>query len=172
MIAAYPKAEDFAANADADGKMTLLKSMIDAVRNLRGEMQLAPSVRVPLQVEGDAAVTAAVAAYLTSLARLSGVESVADINAVNEGAIAPVAIVGDFKLMLKVEIDIAAERERLTKEVARLEGEIKKCNGKLSNASFVERAPAAVVEQEKKRLADFSATLEKVAAQLARLPKA
>lgn len=172
MIAAYPKAEDFTANADADGKMTLLKSMIDAVRNLRGEMQLAPSVRVPLQVEGDAAVTAAVAAYLTSLARLSGVESVADINAVNEGAIAPVAIVGDFKLMLKVEIDIAAERERLTKEVARLEGEIKKCNGKLSNASFVERAPAAVVEQEKKRLADFSATLEKVAAQLARLPKA
>ncbi len=172
MIAAYPKAEDFAADSDADGKMTLLKAMIDAVRNLRGEMQLAPSVRVPLQVEGDKTVTETVAAYLTSLARLSGVESVADINAVNEGAIAPVAIVGDFKLMLKVEIDIAAERERLTKEVTRLEGEIKKCNGKLSNASFVERAPAAVVEQEKKRLADFSATLEKVAAQLARLPKA
>ena len=82
------------------------------------------------------------------------------------------AIVGDFKLMLKVEIDIDAERERLTKEVARLENELKKCEAKLSNASFVERAPAAVVDQEKKRQADFAATLEKVKAQLARLPKA
>ena len=72
----------------------------------------------------------------------------------------------------RLQIDIDAERERLTKEVARLENELKKCEAKLSNASFVERAPAAVVDQEKKRQADFAATLEKVKAQLARLPKA
>ena len=90
----------------------------------------------------------------------------------NEGAVAPVAIVGNFKLMLKVEIDVAAERERLSKEIKRLEGELAKCNGKLGNKSFVERAPAAVVEQEKKRLADFTDTLEKVRKQFEKLPKA
>ena len=171
MVASYPKA-DGTIDEDADRKMALLKSMIDAVRNLRGEMQLAPSVRVPLKVEGDKTVTETVASYLMALARVSAVESVEDINKANEGGVAPVAITGDFKLMLKVEIDIAAERERLTKEVMRLENEIKKCNAKLSNASFVERAPAAVVEQERKRLADFNATFEKVSSQLARLPKA
>lgn len=172
MIARYPEFDEKALDASADEKMGLMKQMIDAVRNLRGEMQLSPSVRVPLAVEGCDATVKAFAGYLSALARLAGVEHVADINAINEGAVAPVAIVGDFKLMLKVEIDIDAERERLTKEVARLENELKKCEAKLSNASFVERAPAAVVDQEKKRQADFAATLEKVKAQLARLPKA
>jgi valyl-tRNA synthetase len=82
---------------------------------------------------------------------------------------APVAVVGDWRVMLHVEIDREAEIARLDKEIARLEGEIKKAEGKLSNSSFVDKAPAAVVEQEKKRMADFVTTLEKVRAQRARL---
>ena len=85
---------------------------------------------------------------------------------------AAVSIVGTTKLMLKVEIDVKAERERLAKEITRVEGEINKANGKLSNESFVARAPAEVVAQEKERVANFSATLDKMREQFAKLPAA
>ncbi len=171
MVQDYPKADE-AVDEAAVAFTATVKAMIDAIRNLRGEMKLSPSERLPLVIEGDKAVCEAVTPYLEALARLSGVEAVDSIDAVNEGAIAPVAIVDDFKLMLKVEIDLEAERERLTKEVTRLEGEVKKCEAKLGNEGFVARAPAKVVETERNRLADYSALLEKVKAQLERLPKA
>ena len=82
---------------------------------------------------------------------------------------APVAVVGEARLALFMEIDKDAERIRLGKEVTRLQGEIAKAQGKLNNQNFVAKAPPAVIEQEKQRVADFGATLAKVQEQLTRL---
>ena len=172
MIREYPKAEFAGRDTGADHKMALTKQMIDAVRNLRGEMQLSPSQRIPLAVQGDENVLKTVTPYIMHLARVSEVTICEDINKANEGSIAPVAIVEDYKLMLVVKIDVAAERERLGKEAARLEGEIAKANAKLSNEKFTARAPEAVVNQERERLANFTKLLEKVREQLDKLPKA
>lgn len=172
MVASYPKVDDKAECADADAQIALLKQMVDQIRNLRSQMQLPPAQRVALAIQGNHETIGKLSPYVASLARLSEVDAVDNIDAINTGAIAPVAIVGDFRLMLKVEIDLAAERARLEKEVARVEGELKKCAAKLSNKSFVERAPAAIVDQEKKRQADFEKLLTKVREQLSKLPKA
>lgn len=172
MIQDYPQASFAGEDTGADHKMALTKQMIDAVRNLRGEMQLSPSQRIPLAVQGNEDVLKTVAPYIMHLARVSEVTICEDINKANEGSIAPVAIVEDYKLMLVVKIDVAAERERLGKEAARLEGEIAKANAKLSNEKFTARAPEAVVNQERERLANFTKLLAKVQEQLDKLPKA
>ncbi len=172
MIQVYPEAAFAGEDTGADHKMALTKEMIDAVRNLRGEMQLSPSQRIPLAVQGDESVLKTVAPYIMHLARVSEVTICEDINKANEGSIAPVAIVEDYKLMLVVKIDVAAERERLSKEAARLQGEIAKANAKLSNEKFTARAPEAVVNQERERLANFTKLFNKVQEQLDKLPKA
>ncbi|UYO92363.1 valine--tRNA ligase [Pollutimonas sp. M17] len=161
----YPIANEQAIDEQAEAQVAELKAQVEAVRALRGEMNLSPAQRVPLVAQGDSQVLASNAMYLTALAKLEGVEIVEKLPDVG----APVQIVGQTQLMLHVEIDVEAERLRLGKEVQRLETEIGKARGKLSNASFVERAPAAVVEQEKARMAQFGETLAKVREQLAKL---
>ena len=166
MMQAYPEPNLKKLDEKAESWIEVLKSLTDACRNLRGEMQLSPAQKVPLILEGaDSNNLESFAAYLQALCKLSEVQIVAELPT----SPAPVSVVGTTRLMLKVEIDVAAERERLGKEVARLENEIQKANAKLGNESFTARAPAAVVAQEKERLENFSATLEKVQQQLVQL---
>jgi valyl-tRNA synthetase len=172
MIQPYPRAEPAKIDPLADADVAQMKRAIDALRNLRSEMNLSPGQKVPLVASGNARVLAAWGPYMRALARLSDVQIVTDVNAAGNGSAAPVKLVDDLKLMLKIEVDVAAERERLGKEIARLEREIRTEEGKLSNASFVERAPSDVVAQTKERLAAAGATLAKVRDQLGRLPGA
>ena len=165
MLAHYPEADASRVDPAAQAEMAGLKDLVNAVRNLRGEMNLSPAQKVPVYLEGDAGRAAVYSPYMAALGRLSAVEAVA---ALPEGD-APVSVVGDWRVMLHIEVDREAEKARLDKEIARLEGEIAKAEGKLSNPSFVDKAPAAVVEQERRRLADFSATLEKLRGQRLRL---
>jgi valyl-tRNA synthetase len=161
MLQAYPQANPGFIALPAVEKINLLQEMVNACRSLRSEMSLSPALRVPLIAAGEEATLTLFAPYLQALAKLSDVSVLSAL----PDSDAPVAIVGGFKLMLKVEIDVAVERERLDKEIAKLAAEISKASTKLNTESFVARAPAAVVEQEKQRLADFTATLTQLQAQ-------
>ncbi|CAM5382140.1 valine--tRNA ligase [Alcaligenes faecalis] len=162
----YPIANPAAIDEQAMAQVAELKAQVDAIRALRGEMNLSPAQRVPLVAQGDAAILSANSPYLASLCKL---ESVDIVDQLPTDAGAPVQVVDTTQLMLHVEIDVEAERIRLSKEIERLQGEINKAEAKLGNASFVERAPAAVVEQERLRVAQFGETLAKVKQQFDRL---
>jgi valyl-tRNA synthetase len=165
MLQAYPVTDASKIDKAATEQVALLQDMVNAARRLRSEMNLSPAARVPLIATGDAATLKALTPYIKSLAKLSEVVTTDDLPS-DEAA---VAIVGSYRMMLKVEIDVAVEIARLDKEIARLINEIAKIESKLGNESFVAKAPAAVVGQEKKRLNDFSATLAQLQLQRARL---
>ncbi|MGI9216358.1 MAG: class I tRNA ligase family protein, partial [Hydrogenophaga sp.] len=169
-VAAYPVSQPERIDEAAEAQVAKLKGLVDACRTLRGELNVSPSTRLPLFAVGDTAFMRENAAALQGLAKLSEVKVFDDEAAWATAAqAAPVAVVGEARLCLFMEIDVAAEKARLTKEATRLEGEITKANGKLANEAFVAKAPAAVLEQERKRVADFGATLAKVREQLVRL---
>ena len=163
MLQPYPDADQSRVDTAAAGRVALLKEIINACRTLRGEMNLSPALKVPLIALGDIST---LVPYIQALARIS---EVAIVQGELPAADAPIAVVGDIRLMLKIEVDKEAEQARLAKEITRIEGEITKAQAKLGNESFVARAPAAVVAQEKERMENFGATLEKLKAQLAKL---
>jgi len=165
MLQAYPKADLEKIDEHAEAWVATLKVAVEACRSLRGEMNISPASKVPLIAAGNRDTLKDFAPYLKSLAKLESVEIVSELPEDD----APVMLAGDFRLMLKVEIDVSAEKDRLNKEIVRLTGEIAKANSKLNNESFVARAPVAVVEQEKARLAEFGSNLEKLTTQLAKL---
>ncbi len=169
MLQRFPQADAAKIDPAAEAWVATLKDMVNASRALRGEMTLSPAQKVPMVAAGDASQVAAYAPYLAALAKLSEVTACGENLPESD---APVQIVGNFKLMLKIEIDVAAEKERLGKELTRIEAEIAKAETKLNTPSFVERAPVAVVEQERQRLSGFRDLQAKLAAQIARLSQA
>jgi valyl-tRNA synthetase len=173
-IAAYPVSQPERIDEAAIAQIVKLKQLVDACRNLRGEMSVPPSTRLPLyvvaQTEAEGAFLKTSAPILQALAKLNEVKLFADEASWQAAAQAsPVAVVGDARICLHMEVDVTAEKLRLGKEVARLEGEIARANGKLANEAFVAKAPPAVIDQERKRVAEFSDTVTKMRDQLARL---
>ncbi len=172
VTAAYPKAQLDRVDAKSDAWVAKLKGVVGACRALRSEMSLSPAARVPLYVVGDGPFIEEASALLKALAKVSEVKVFANDAAFAQAtSSAAVVVQGESRLALHVEVDVVAETERLGKEIARLQGEIVKAQAKLGNESFVARAPVAVVEQEKLRVAEFSATVARLQDQAARLAK-
>jgi valyl-tRNA synthetase len=167
MLQPYPKSQPEKIDPQAEADVAALKEWTVAARNLRAEARIPPAERAVLYRTSDPLVSdlPAAARAISALARLGDFEKRDPL----PDSPAPVAVVGSARIMLYKEVDPAAERERLGKEIVRLEGEIGKAKAKLANASFVERAPAKVVDQERARLAAFEATLAKVRDQLGKI---
>jgi len=165
----YPVADMQKRDPVATTQIATLKALTDSCRSLRSEMGLAPGERVGAMIAAERAGggvgVGALLPYLSALGRLTDVALVDELPRSN----APVQVVDTLRIMLDVKVDPAAERERIAKELARLETEMAKASAKLGNESFVARAPAAVVEQERARLAGFAATHDKLKSQLERL---
>ena len=170
VVAPYPQAQLDKVDPKADAWVVRLKAIVGVCRTLRSEMALSPAARVPLYVHGDAGFIEQATPLLKALAKVSEVKvfaSEAEFSAATRTS--PVAVSGEARLALHVEVDVDAERARLGKEIARLEGEIAKARAKLGNASFVERAPASVVALETQRVADFDSSLARLREQAAQL---
>ncbi|HMM71740.1 MAG TPA: class I tRNA ligase family protein, partial [Rhodocyclaceae bacterium] len=165
MLAPYPVADPARVDAEAESWIERLKSLVGACRSLRGQMQVSPAERLPLTIVGPEASLAGFVPYLSALGKLSQV----NVRTSLPESDSPVAIVGDCRLMLEVYIDRDAERARLGRELGRVEAERDKCRAKLDNPSFVARAPAAVVDQERVRLQGFEDEAGKIKERLVRL---
>ena len=170
VTAAFPQAQLEKIDPTADAWMAQLKTVAVECRRLRSEMGLSPAEKVPLLTCGDPEFVQSAAPLLKALARLSEVRALpdeAEFTAATQAA--PVAMAGTLRLALRVQIDVAAEEMRLGREIARLQGEITKTEAKLDNENFVARAPAAVVAQERARMADFRLALDRLQDQRSRL---
>ena len=165
MLAAYPQADKEQIVQTAFDKMAALKDLVEEVRKLRGEMGIAPNVKAPLFVEGSAELEGLLK-YLPSLTRLTEAKLVDNLP---EAEDAPVAVCNGARLMLKVEIDKAAETARLSKEAEKLQKALDKLNAKLSKPGYTEKAPAHLVEKDKADLTELEDKMAKVQTQLAKL---
>ena len=165
MLAAYPVADQEKIVPAAFDKMGSLKELVDEVRKLRGEMGIAPNVKAPLFVEGGSEL-ADLLKYLPALTRLTEAKLV---DKLPEAEDAPVAVCNGARLMLKVEIDKAAETARLSKEAEKLQKALDKLSAKLGKPGYVDKAPAHLVEKDKAELAELMDKMGKVEGQLAKL---
>jgi valyl-tRNA synthetase len=156
MRAPYPRRQPEKLDEAAEREIAFAKELVNAARNLRSEAKIAPKERIVFYVTGE--LSGAAAAAMAALARASALKQFAELPPSDS----PIAVVGPHRLMPHIEVDPQAERERVAKEVKRLDGEIAKARAKLDDASFVERAPAHVVQQMRDRLSSFQATLNRL----------
>ncbi|HEU5134926.1 MAG TPA: valine--tRNA ligase [Steroidobacteraceae bacterium] len=170
--ASYPAATDFAADSEAEAEVTWMKQFILAVRQIRGEMDIAPSRKIPLLLRNaggrERALVEKLFAYLSRLAGLETVKLLADGEAAPESA---TAMLGELTLLVPMAglIDPKAEIERLTKRITRNESDIAKLKAKLGNENFVRNAPPDVVAADRARMAELEAQNVSLAAQLERV---
>ncbi len=168
MLAPYPEADDSKIDEQAIADIEWVKNVIIGVRTIRGELQISPSTKLPLYfANGSEQDKQRLDDNLAFLKTLAGLESTTWLNAGDEGPMASTALVGEMEILVPMAgfIDKDAEISRLNKEIEKLTKEAARIQGKLGNANFVDKAPEAVVNKEKEKLADYESALEKLKGQ-------
>jgi len=168
----YPRAEEFAMDETASAEIEWFKAVLTGVRRIRSEMNIAPGKSIPLLLaDGDADDRRRADKFSAQIAFLARSEAPRWLQSSESEPAAAAAMVGNLRVLIPLAglIDLDAERTRLKKEIARIEVEIKKCDGKLGNANFVANAPTEVVAQERARLADWNTQLQALREQASKL---
>ncbi|MBN8430893.1 valine--tRNA ligase [Microbulbifer salipaludis] len=169
MLQPYPEANEHRIDENAEAAIAWLKEVIEGVRNIRGEINISPAKKIPLILrngdERDAALLKQTRSLLTKLASLESIDWL------EKGAEAPAsstALVGDLELLVPMAglIDVEAESARVQKELDKLDKNLAQVAGKLKNPNFVDKAPEAVVNKERERLAELESARVRFTEQL------
>ena len=172
MLAPYPRPGEFPSDEPSEREVAWIQSLILAVRQIRGEMNINPAKRIPVLLQGTTAEDLAnLQAHRPYLTRLAGIESIRVLAAGEATPQSATALVGGLTVLVPMAglIDASAESDRLHKLLARAEADLGKVRGRLASQSFLANAPAAVVETEKARQAELERTAASLASQLERL---
>jgi len=174
MLQAYPRAAEFPPDPEAEAETQWIQSAILALRQIRGEMNIAPARRIPvLYTDASTEDERRLNAHRTYLERLAGVDTLEALPADRAAPESATALVGGLRLLVPMRglIDAAAEAERLTKLVRKTEQDLKRSEAKLASESFVSGAPAHIVATERGRVAELGRTLEQLRTQLERVQR-
>jgi valyl-tRNA synthetase len=172
MLEPYPVPERAARDAAVEAEMKWVMDFILGLRNIRGEMDIAPSKRFDVRLaNASAADLARLERTRHYVERLAGASSIRPLAAGEAEPDSAVALLGELRILVPLAglIDVQAEVARLDRKLAKVRQEVAKCQGKLGNEKFVGSAPAEVVAQERGRLADFTREAEQLDLQLARM---
>jgi valyl-tRNA synthetase len=159
LACAYPRADDYIDDEAATAEIEWFKNVLSGIRRIRSEMNISPAKIIPLLLaDGDASDRSRITKFAAQISFLARVEKPQWIDSGADEPAAAAAVIGALRVMIPLAglIDLGAEKARLAKEITRIETEIKKCEGKLSNANFVANAPAEVVTQERQRITDWT----------------
>ena len=169
MVDAFPSYEKNRKNAQAESDIEWVKSFVVGIRNIRGEMDIPPSKKLPVLLANassqDIERLAKTQDYLVLLAKLDGITV---LGKSDKAPACATAIVGEMEIMIPMAglIDKDAELKRLNKSAEKLENDVKRTQGKLSNENFVGKAPEAVINKERAKLEDAQMQLSKIQEQI------
>ena len=173
MVSAWPVPFADRSFDKEEKEIEVMKSAIRGIRNIRTEMNVAPSRKSQVYIVTDQEDVAAIfregALFFAPLAYASAVSVQSDKSGISDDAVSVVIENAVVYMPFADLVDVAQERERLEKEEKRLNGEIARCNGMLNNESFVSKAPAAKIAQEREKLAKYTQMLSQVKERLASL---
>jgi valyl-tRNA synthetase len=172
MLQSFPDPTQIVNDPAAEEQIEWLKAVITGIRNIRGEANIKPSKEINLLLQGGSTADRTGATQSSEmLKRLANVAAITWLDDNDTPPANALSLVGELKVMVPLAglIDVAAEQARINKEVERIRGEIERIDKKLSNESFIAKAPMEVVEKERARATEFNATLVTLSEQMEQL---
>jgi len=171
MLAPFPVYRKGWEDADAESEIAWVQGLVLGIRQIRGEMNISPSKRLRVLLQGPPAIPGTLERCGASILSLGRLESIEWVNGDEAPRHSALALHGEVKILVPLEglIDVAGETARLRRELEKQSTDLDRCRAKLANEKFVSRAPAPVVAKERARLESITSAIVQLEGQLARL---